>query len=163
MVCMTTGFDPNLHPRSAVGRFTAKSNTAPTSELSKLSDFGFTPSFDEIPAPTADELLDAEIESYYRQGDAVPISDDAAITIARDILHHFPSTVPGGPNGQTSQLRLIASGRPIRSTNYDAVDELHDELTRLRGRRAGSGASSDRRIESLLTWSQTRRAPGSSR
>lgn len=147
-------FDESLHPRGQAGnsgQFAPKANGAP---IGTLQDLTRSPLLDEIPQASAEELHNAEIESYYRQGDR-EISDAAATAIARDILHHFPNDVAGGPDGETHQLRRVASGAPINSADRDAVDELHHELSRVYKRGAGSGAwgNRDRRIDSMFTWS----------
>ncbi|MBN9214109.1 MAG: hypothetical protein J0J04_04710 [Microbacterium sp.] len=153
-----TRFDEIDHPRGQAanaGQFRAKENGAPTTTLTALADFGTAPALADIPKPTDDDLRNAEVESYYRQGDR-EISDAAAITIARDILHNYPATVPGGPeSADTVQLRRVAAGTPINPSDFDAVDDLHAELARVYKRGAGSGpyGQRDRRIDSMFTWS----------
>lgn len=151
---MTT-FTEADHPRGQAanpGQFRPKTNAAPLRALNEL--FTAPPLVADIPHATDQELHNAEIESYYRQGDR-EISDEAAIAIMRDVLHHFPADVQGGPDGETHQMRLVAAGTPINPSDHNAVDELHTELGRVYNRGAGSGlwGNRDRRIDSLFTWS----------
>lgn len=149
-----TPFDETLHPRGQAGnpgQFVGKTDAAPNRALTAVVDG--PPLTANIPQATDKELHNAEIESYYRQGDR-EISNAAAIAIARDILHNFPDSVEGGPDGATHQLRRVAAGTPISPDDHDAVDELHEELGRVYKRGAGSGGwgARDRRIDSMFTW-----------
>lgn len=150
-----TPFNDMEHPRGQAtnaGQFRAKTNARPLHPLGQV--LAGPPKVADIPRATDDELRNAEIESYYRQGDR-EISDAAAISIMRDILHNFPADVVGGPDGETHQMRAVAAGTPINASDHDAVDELHAELARVYKRGAGSGpwGNRDRRIDSLFTWS----------
>lgn len=142
-------FDPTKHPRETTGEFTAKRNDAPTGQLTAERPAG-----DGITPPTDQEMHNAVIEAYYRQGDR-EITDAAARTIAADMLLNPGERARHTTAGYYPLLRQVASGEPIDHTDLPTVDAFHGEIAMLRHfDTAGTGSIARRNLhmDMLATW-----------